>query len=470
MRVRKAVSSLLPWIVLAPLWGLAGAQEPSVDFRRGDLKVSENGRYLVHTDGTPFFYLADTAWELFHRLNRAEAELYLENRRQKGFTVVHAAVLAELDGFNSPNANGHAPLMEGDPARPNEPYFQHVDFIADTARKKGLYMGLLPAWGSHLAEGSGELPRFTPENARLYGRFLGDRYRFYPNIIWILGGGSGAEGQKEIWNQMALGLREGDRGRHLITFHPGEGHSSSEWFHQAEWLAFYLTHSGGSRRHLENYALIERDYQKSPAKPCLDGQARSENSPVGGAAENGWLDEHDVRQAAYWAVFAGAAGHAYGCQEVWQMWTRRRIPAGRTRIPWPEAMDLPGAFQMHHLRTLLESRPMLERVPDQSFLAQDPGQGMDHVRATRSSRGDYAFVYLPTGKPVTVRMDKISGARIKAYWYNPRTGQADLIGAFPRLGIRTFTPPSNGWGQDWVLVLDDAARRFPPPGPPSAEE
>src|SRR5829696_3180637 len=38
------------------------------------LKVSENRRFLVKEDGSPFFYLGDTAWELFHRLDREGAE------------------------------------------------------------------------------------------------------------------------------------------------------------------------------------------------------------------------------------------------------------------------------------------------------------------------------------------------------------------------------------------------------------
>jgi len=74
---------------------------PSADFSHGKLKVSENKRFLVFDDGTPFYYLGDTGWELFHRLKLDEAEQYLENRRQKGFTVIQAVVLAELDGLET---------------------------------------------------------------------------------------------------------------------------------------------------------------------------------------------------------------------------------------------------------------------------------------------------------------------------------------------------------------------------------
>src|SRR5262249_18837819 len=92
-----------------------------------DLRVSENRRFLVRADGTPFFYLADTAWELFHRLDFEQAEDYLENRAAKGFTVIQAVALAEFDGLTEPNANGDLPLIDQDPARPNAAYFEHVD-------------------------------------------------------------------------------------------------------------------------------------------------------------------------------------------------------------------------------------------------------------------------------------------------------------------------------------------------------
>ena len=96
---------------------------PSADLSHGKLKVSENKRFLVFEDGTPFYYLGDTGWELFHRLNKDETEKYLENRRAKGFTVIQAVALAELDGLNTPNAEGNKPLIGNDPLKPNEAYF-----------------------------------------------------------------------------------------------------------------------------------------------------------------------------------------------------------------------------------------------------------------------------------------------------------------------------------------------------------
>src|SRR5687767_3334408 len=142
------------------------------------LKVSDNKRFLVKDDGTPFFYLGDPAWELFHRLNREEAERYLKNRADKQFTVIQAVVLAELDGLNDPNPYGHTPLADNDPTKPNEDYFKHVDFVVNKAEELGLFVGMLPTWGDKWNKKWGAGPEiFTPENARAYGKFLGNRYK-----------------------------------------------------------------------------------------------------------------------------------------------------------------------------------------------------------------------------------------------------------------------------------------------------
>jgi Protein of unknown function (DUF4038) len=124
--------------------------------------VSANGHYILR-DGKDFFWLGDTGWELFHRLNREEADRYLEKRHLQGFTVIQAVVLAEFDGLHSPNAYGDLPLFNDDPTRPNEKYFSHVDYIIDKAASEGLVIGLLPTWGDKVTPAWGKGPLiFTP--------------------------------------------------------------------------------------------------------------------------------------------------------------------------------------------------------------------------------------------------------------------------------------------------------------------
>ena len=87
------------------------------------------------------------------------------------------------------------------------------------------------------------------------------------------------------------------------------------------------------------------------------------------------------------------------------------------------------------------------------------------VRAALGEDGSFAFVYSPRGEAFTVRMDAIkSRAGVKSWWFDPRYGSASPIHTGENISLQTFTPPGQGRGQDWLLVLDDAGRRFPPPG------
>jgi hypothetical protein len=270
---------------------------------------------------------------------------------------------------------------------------------------------------------------------------------------------------RAIWHAMAAGIEAGDGGRHLITYHPQGGRSSSEWFHDAPWLDFNMLQSSHGAKDVANYKMIAADYARQPPKPVLDGEPRYEDHPVNWQPELGWFDDFDVRQAAYWALFAGAFGHTYGCHDIWQMLTPERKPVSFGRTDWRKAVEFPGAWQMGHVRRLMLSRPFVSRVPDPALVAAGQGEGADHVEATRDRDGAYAFVYVPLGRPVTVDLTRLSGARVKAWWFDPRTGAAEAAGEWPREGARAFTPPgAPGRGNDRVLVLDDAGRGFPPPG------
>lgn len=423
------------------------------------LHVSDNRRFLVWQDGTPFFWLGDTAWELFHRLSREDAEHYLENRRQKGFTVIQAIVLAEQDGLNTPNFYGEKPLVDNDPLHPDERYFQYMDEIIRLAESKGLWIGLLPTWGDKielLAHGIGPII-FNPDNAFAYGRWIGSRYRDFSNIIWINGGDrSGAGSNFAVWDALGRGIKSIDP-NHLMTFHPpgggGYGYSSSRWFHHCDWLDFNMIQSGHECRDLPNYRLIEDDYTLLPPKPCLDGELRYEDHCINWNPEQGWFDDYDVRQGVYWSLFSGACGVTYGCHPVWQFLTAGREPIGRARGDWKTALDFPAAEQMQYARRLLESYSISDRIPDMSLLAA-PGTGQD--RATVCRGIEYALIYLPTGNIATVNTGKIAGEKIRVGWFEPKSGKRIEIGTFTNSGQRTFQPPTHSRGNDWILILERA--------------
>jgi hypothetical protein len=434
------------------------------------LRVSDNKRYLVKEDGKPFFWLGDTAWELFHRLSREEAVKYLKNRADKGFTVIQAVSLAELDGLHDPNPYGEVPLENDDPTKPREAYFQHVDFIINQAAQLGLYIGLLPTWGDKLyKEKWGVGPEiFNTDNARVYGRWIGNRYKDKKNVIWILGGDRNPRDEKDIaiWRAMAAGVEEGVGGadRAIMTFHPQpndlQDGGSSKYFHNDAWLDFNMFQTGHCREN-NVWDRVQVVYNRGPVKPVLDGETLYEDHPVCfNAKDLGTSSAYDIRKHAYFDVFAGAFGHTYGCHDVWQMWAPNRTPINNPHFPWYVAIDLPGAGQMQYLRHLVESRSMLDRVPDQSLLTTALGAN-DHLQATRGK--DYIFVYSAQGKPITLNMGKISGNNVTAYWYDPKNGESKSGGSFSNKGKQTFTPPSSGYGNDWVLVLDDISKKYADP-------
>ena len=428
--------------------------------------VSSNKRFLVTKDGKPFFWLGDTGWELFHRLNREEADMYLKNRANKGFTVIQAVALAELDGLHDPNPYGEIPLEKDDPTKPREAYFQHVDYIINKAGQLGLYIAFLPTWGDKITKDRwGVGPEiFTVDNAKIYGSWLGNRYKNKKNLIWVLGGDRNPDERAiAIWRSMAAGITEGVGGADnaLITFHPQpnnlEDGGSSKYFHNDAWLDFNMLQTGHCREN-NIWDRLQVVYNRTPVKPVLDGEPLYEDHPVCfNAKELGTSSAYDVRKHAYIDVFAGAFGHTYGCHDIWQMYAPNRTPINGPHFPWYVAMDLPGAAQMKYLRRLVESRPMLDREPDQSIITDALGAN-DRIQATRGK--DYIFIYSTQGNPMTVNMQKISGPEVTAFWYNPKNGETKDAGRFVNKGQQAFTAPATGYGQDWVLVIDDASKNY----------
>jgi hypothetical protein len=349
-----------------------------------------------------------------------------------------------------------------------------VDWVIKKAEEKGLFIGLLPTWGDKWNKKWGVGPViFTPDNAAVFGEILGKRYKDSPNNIWIVGGDRPLEEEVhgQIVRAMAQGLRTGDNGKHLITFHPTGGQGSSQYFHDEDWLDFNMRQNGHNPRFTGVYENTLKDYNRTPVKPVIDGEPIYEDHPIEFNAEKfGHSISADVRRPLYWNLFCGAFGHTYGHHSVWQMWQPGRNPVNFPLLPWYEALDQPGAWQMQFGRRLMESRPFLNRIPDNSVIVPDdvptsvPGVGSYRYAATRADDGSYAMVYAPVGRPFTVRMDVISGKKVTAWWYSPRNGQVQKIGKFSNEGTRTFSPPGLGENFDWVLVLDDADAGFKAPG------
>lgn len=436
------------------------------------LKISANKRYFITEDGKPFFWLGDTGWLLFIKLTREETIAYLDNRKAKGFNVIQVMVLHDVK--HAVNRYGDSALVNNDVSHPRTTagnafndslqydFWDHVDFVIDEAAKRGIYMALVPVWGTNVKEGW-----VKEEQAKKYAAFLAQRYRNKSNVIWLNGGDIKGTEKIDIWNAIGNTLRAQDT-HHLITFHPRGRSSSSEWFHQAPWLDFNMFQSGHKdyrqdtvepRMGEDNWKYVNNDYVLLPVKPVLDGEPSYENIPHGlhDTLAPLWKDK-DIRRYAYWSVFAGGCGFTYGHNAIMQFHNGKGSGAYGSKQRWSDAVNDPGAFEMIHLKNLLLSKPYFERVPDQSLIASAQGRQYQYLLATRGER--YAFIYTYRGQAFEVNMGKIMGNQVKASWYDPRKGVYTSIGTYRNEGIKSFDPPGKEQdGNDWVLVLESVANK-----------
>ena len=462
------------WILLITihLWILIFAMNIGAQTaKHGPIRVHPEKRYLQYQDGTPFFYLGDTAWELFHRLDLDDARMYLTDRAMKGYNVIQAVILAELDGLRTPNVNGDLPFTDAQFSQPNEAYFMHVDAVIQLMDSLGIIAGLLPSWGDKISKAWGEGPVIfdSDQKSEEYGRYLGNRYKHYKNIIWILGGDRDYTGFESIVSAMAKGIAIGISGKEdysecLMTVHPSGGGTSAKWFHNDEWLDFNMQQNGHCYD-TDAWKRIQREYNLNPTKPVMDGEPLYEEHPVCfDRDKHGTSMDFQVRRFFYHEVFAGAFGHTYGCHAIWQMWTPERKPINGPIRPWYESLQLIGSYQIGYGKSLMESRPFFTRIPDQSLIVEGQEEKTRYISATRDRNGSYAMLYSEQGDPFAVNLQLLSGKKITAWWFDVKNGKSFLIGTLDKTGKQWFYPPTKGKGNDWVLVLDDASKKFPPPG------
>lgn len=419
------------------------------------LKISDNQRYLETQDNKPFFWLGGTAWELIHRLTKEEIDMYLTDRANKGFTVIQTVILAELDGLNTPNAYGNKPLVDNDPTKLNDKYFELVDYVLKKSEELGLYVGLLPTWGDKFNKKWGVGPEiFNPVNSKVFGHLLAERYQNQNNIIWILGGDRIPEQAThfEIVKSMAEGIRQVDT-NHLITYHPMGGQIASKYFKES-WMDLDMFQSGHDRNAKE-YSYVWESKKICPNKPVINGEPRYENIPDRLNTENPWvwLDDNDVRVAAYWSMIAGAAGFTYGCNDIWQMYSIGRFPNLQARTGWKQALDMPGAKQMTYMKGMFEKLPWQSMINDQSLLLNTNPEDEPHIICAIGSNRDFIIAYTPIGKPMKIDVSKLSSEKIKGYWFNPRSGELNYINDFETSEPLEFTPWAGGWGSDFLLIL-----------------
>ncbi len=425
------------------------------------LRIADDRRRFVTDDGGRIYLIGDTAWELFHKATIEDARFYLETRKNQGFNLIQAVVLSEFYGLNTPNAYGRFPLQknsdgEYDPTMPDlggeYHYFDHVEAILRIAEELGLYVGLLPTWGDKFNKKTGKGPEiFNPDNAYVYGRWIAETFAHHDNLIWILGGDRALENEQHyaIIDQMAKGLRDGDGGKFLITYHPDQLLSSSDYLNDRDWLDFNMMQSGHTFPCTpRSYEMLARDFAKLPVRPTMDGEQCYEDHPKNFDPQQGYFDACDVRTTMYRNLFAGSAGNTYGHHSVWGLCTEASAYWPNT---WKTALFRPAACQMPIFAKFIEDHDLTKHTPIENAVI---GNAHDENYTAAMVSAESVYLYIPCGIPVRLDLNALPFIPSAVRTFEPTSGiYSESTAVLDPSGYLTFKDRGAGRGMDVVVIL-----------------
>jgi hypothetical protein len=414
--------------------------------------VGPTHRYLVDQRGVPFLIVGDSPQALVANVSLTDANRFLADRAAEGFNSVWVNLLCNTytggrsDGTTFDNI---APFSRpNDLSTPNERYFRRADAMIRLAAKYRLTVFLDPietgGWLDTLRENGAEKD-YT------FGKWLGERYRSFENIVWFNGNDFQQYRDPQtnaVVLAVARGIKETDD-RHIHTveldnFRYGSRASGSR--DSPPWKP--VIGLDAAYTYYPTYAQVLKEYDRADHIPVFMVEANYE-------FEQDYSGPETLRRQEYWSLLSGASGQLYGNKYTWQF-----IDG------WKEHLDTTGATQLQYVTKLFAHRPWFKLVPDQRHKLVTAGFGEpstsgsvndnDYVTAAKTPDGTLAIAYLPAGDTITVDLSRLKG-KIEARWYDPTTGKYTVAGAplFPTSGRRDFTPPShNAAGDDdWVLVL-----------------
>ena len=418
------------------------------------LRVSDNGRFLVKEDGTPFFMNGDTAWSLIAEVSRTDADYYLQSRADSGFNTILANLIESKYSSNAPaDYYGDAPFTGKAFTTPNEAYFAHADYVVASAKDKGLIVLLGPLY-LDTDEGWGDEVMAASESDMLYwGQYVGNRYKDYGNIIWVIGGDINPSFADAKAMKVVEGIRQYNPDA-LFTAHTTNEKMAVDYWSDTSWLNVNDIYSYGNGVP----GVASTAYHYSPTKPFFMFESVYENEYLATGVQ--------LRSQAYWTVLSGAFGNVFGNCPMWNFdATTAAHYCGSA--DWKGLLDTEGTRSMGHFRNLFESRSWQLLVPDFSHSVLKSGYGTmgepNYATAARTSDGSTIIAYIPTQRTVTVDTTVLGGSSVRAWWYNPRDGTSLDLGTMAEDTSQSFSAPTSS-GPDWVLVLDDASAGYGPPG------
>jgi len=436
-------------------------------YQHGPVRASADGHRFTHEDGTPFFWLADTWWMGFtKRLTwPGDFQLLAADRLAKGFTAVQivAGMYPDMDWYDERGANEAGFPYDKELTCINPAYYDTADLKVQYLVHAGLMPCIVGCWGYFVTW-------IGVERMKKHWRYVIARWGAYP-VVWCLAGEGtmpyylsktheqDAVFQQGAWTELGRYVRTADSMRRLITIHAGGNGIGRDNVNDDSVLDFDLLQTGhsGYDSISNTIKIINSQVVREPAKPVIDGEVNYEGFLYGN------FDE--VQRLAFWGcMLAGAAGHTYGANGIWQVNTREKpygpSPHGNTwgNRPWDEAMRLPGSGQLGLGKRLLQRYRWWEFQAHQEWVtpAATPENPWLHYAAGIPGKVRVIYMYGQVwGRKVHVQGIE-SDVQYRAYFMNPSTGEEYPLGDVVAEADGSWLIPQQPEVHDWLLVIEKA--------------
>lgn len=436
-----------------------GAPDLATPFgRHGRLRLSANRRYFVHADGVPFFWLADTCWAGPMMSSTEEWEDYLRVRAAQRFNAVQLMAMRSIAAPYG-DRNGAMGFSGTQRVAVNAGFFQRMDAKIDAINRVGMLAVPALLWAAEWStpEVNATNPgSWLPEDQAVrLARYIVARWGAH-HVVWILPGDDHYTGARAPrWQRIGRGVF--DNPRHApVTLHPGGRHWYAADFRHEAWLDLigYQSCHFGADDWLDWHVNGDpaADWQSTPARPIINIEPCYEQH-VDQSDLTRRFTPFDVRRAVYWSLLVSpTAGVTYGGHGVWGWDDGVRPPIHHPKtgvpLPWRQALEMPGAYQMAHVAELFGAIEWWRLLPAPELLVEQPGteQVGQTVVAACTEEGDLAVVYTPGTPALAVNRARIQPG-VATWWFNPRTGERTLAHA---VEDRYPVPQA---GEDFVLVF-----------------
>lgn len=408
-------------------------------YRCGDLRVSENRRYLMHADGTPFLWMGDTCWSAPWKATLDEWQFYIDTRAKQRFSVLQLVATGLFKTRNVSSASGHLPF--NDNGGPNHKFWDDLETKIAMANDRGLLV---------MVTGLGNSPDgYGPQqNSEAFARFIAARLAGHMVVL------SPSMDQRIDPQNDAAGERLKPLSRHLIAQHPGTHFPTALHYHDAVYTDVSSVQTGhhGGRLNQVYQAAVEWPltlWNRQPTKPVINVEGMYDG--LGNDDGPGWR-EQDVRKCGWLSWLSGARGYTYGAGDI-----PPKVPTGSGGIwrfnqnaeshdYWRKAIHWPSATQMTHLRDFFAAIDWWKVEPAHHRVRNQSAEPLHRMVASHIRDGSLVIAYLPDSSTIELDLDGV-GPRWQAEWYNPATGKY-----IPALNTsNTFTRP-DGW-DDAVLKI-----------------